>query len=263
MNLRLKGKKALVTGSTKGIGFAIAMSLANEGASVVVNGRTDRAVNDAVKAIGEQSGAIVTGVAADGGTAAGVAKITQAVPNLDILVNNLGIYEVREFGDITDADWLRLFEVNVLSGIRLSRHYMPLLMAKNWGRIVFISSESGVNIPSEMIHYGFTKTAQIAIARGLAELTAGTAVTVNSVLVGPTRSEGVEEFVQSVAKQRSISEEQVESEFFQTVRPSSLLKRFTTTDEIANMVAFLCSEASSATNGAAVRADGGCIKSIL
>jgi len=268
MDLHLQGKSALVTGSTKGIGFAIASALAREGASVIVNGRGDKAVEEAIEAIRKGCAADgvkaeVEGVAANGGTAAGVARIIEAAPSVDILVNNLGIYEPKEFAEIDDTEWLRVFEINVMSGIRLSRHYLPGLLARNWGRIIFISSESGVNIPAEMIHYGFSKTAQIAVARGLAELTAGSAVTVNSVLVGPTRSEGVSEFVASIAKQRNISPQVVEDEIFQTLRPSSLIKRFATTTEIANMVVFLCSEVSSATNGAAVRADGGCIKSIL
>jgi NAD(P)-dependent dehydrogenase (short-subunit alcohol dehydrogenase family) len=263
MDLNLRGKKALVTGSTKGIGFSIAKLLAAEGASVVVNGRSQTAVDEAVAAIKNDFDAEVSGVAADGGTADGVQKVISAVPEVDILVNNLGIYEVKEFADITDSDWQRLFEVNVMSGIRLSRHYFPQMLKKNAGRIIFISSESAVHIPAEMIHYGFTKTAQVAIARGMAEMTVGTNVTVNSVLVGPTKSEGVEQFVRSVAEQKKISEREVEAEFFETMRPTSLIKRFATTEEVADMIAFLASDRSSATNGAAIRAEGGCIKAIL
>ena len=222
MDLQLTNKKALVTGSTAGIGFAIASLLAQEGASVVVNGRSQGRVEDAVKRIlREKKDAQVMGMAADLGTKEGVALLTGKVPAVDILVNNLGIFEAKPFPDITDEDWLRFFEVNVLSGARLSRHYLPQMIQKNWGRIVFMSSESGVNIPVEMIHYGVTKTAQIALARGLAETTAGTNVTVNSVLPGPTRSEGVEKFVQDMAKGQGSDEAAVEKEFFRSVRPSS------------------------------------------
>src|SRR5437588_7598780 len=229
MDLQLTNKKALVTGSTAGIGFAIASLLAQEGAAVVVNGRSQGRVEEAVRSIKKQNkDAQVTGVAADLGEKDGVDLLTKSVPALDILVNNLGIFEPKPFPDITDEDWLRFFEVNVLSGVRLSRFYLPGMLQKNWGRIVFISSESGVNIPVEMIHYGVTKTAQIALARGLAETTAGTNVTVNSVLPGPTRSEGVEQFVQDMARTRNTDAANIEKEFFRSVRPSSLLKRFAT-----------------------------------
>jgi len=264
MDLQLMDKKALVTGSTAGIGFAIASLLAQEGASVVVNGRSQGRVEEAVRRIKkENKDAQVTGVAADLGTKEGVEVLTRAVPALDILVNNLGIFEAKPFSDIPDEDWLRFFEVNVLSGVRLSRFYLPGMLQKNWGRVVFISSESGVNIPVEMIHYGVTKTAQIALARGLAETTAGTNVTVNSVLPGPTRSEGVEQFVQDMAKGQGGDEGAVEKEFFRSVRPSSLLKRFATPEEVAAMVVYVCSPRASATNGAALRADGGVVRSIV
>ncbi len=237
MDLQLTNKKALVTGSTAGIGFAIAALLTREEAAVVVNGRSQGRVEEAVRRIRrEQEDAQVTGVAADLGTKEGVDKLTRSVPAADILVNNLGIFEPKPFTEITDADWLHFFEVNVLSGARLSRFYLPSMLQKNWGRIVFISSESGLNIPVEMIHYGVTKTAQIAMARGLAEMTAGTNVTVNSVLPGPTRSEGVEQFVHDLAKGQGIDVAQVEAEFFRTARPSSLLKRFATAEEVAAMV---------------------------
>jgi NAD(P)-dependent dehydrogenase (short-subunit alcohol dehydrogenase family) len=264
MDLQLTNKKALVTGSTAGIGFAIASLLAREGASVIVNGRSEPRVEEAVQRIrNETKNAQVTGVAADLGTKKGVDLLTGKVPALDILMNNLGIFEAKPFAEINDEDWLRFFEVNVLSGVRLSRFYLPKMLKANWGRIVFISSESGVNIPVEMIHYGVTKTAQIALARGLAETTAGTNVTVNSVLPGPTRSEGVEKFVQDMAKGQGTDEAGIEAEFFRSIRPSSLLKRFATPEEVAAMVAYVCSPRASATNGAALRVDGGVVRSII
>src|SRR5262249_20756267 len=264
MDLQLTNKKALVTGSTAGIGFAIASLLAHEGAAVVVNGRSQERAEEAARRIrGPKKDAQVTGVAADLGTKEGVDQLTRSVPAVDILVNNLGIFEAKPFAEITDDDWLRFFEVNVLSGARLSRFYLPQMLRKNWGRIVFISSESGVNIPVEMIHYGVTKTAQIALAGGLAETTAGTKVTVNSVLPGPTRSEGVEQFVADLAKTQGSDAASVEKEFFRSVRPSSLLKRFATPEEVAAMVVYVCSPRASATNGAALRVDGGVVRSIV
>lgn len=264
MDLQLTNKRVLVTGSTAGIGFAIASFLAQEGASVVVNGRSQDRVEEAVKRIRkEKQDAQVSGSAADLGTKQGLDLLTKNIPAVDILVNNLGIFEAKPFPDITDEDWLRFFEVNVLSGVRLSRFYLPKMLKNNWGRIVFISSESGLNIPMEMIHYGVTKTAQIALARGLAETTAGTNVTVNSVLPGPTRSEGVEQFVQDLAKSQGSDEASIEKEFFRSVRPSSLLKRFETPEEVAAMVVYVCSPLASATNGAALRVDGGVVRSIL
>jgi NAD(P)-dependent dehydrogenase (short-subunit alcohol dehydrogenase family) len=264
MDLQLANKKALVTGSTAGIGFAIASLLAEEGASVVVNGRSPQRVEATIKRIQQaKKDAQVTGVVADLGTKAGVDLLIRQVPALDILVNNLGIFEPKPFVEITDEDWMRFFEVNVLSGVRLSRFYLPGMLQRNWGRIVFISSESGVNIPVEMIHYGVTKTAQIALARGLAETTAGTNVTVNSVLPGPTRSEGVGQFVKDMAKTQGTDEANVEKDFFRSVRPSSLLKRFATTEEVAAMVVYVCSPRASATNGAALRVDGGVVRSIV
>jgi NAD(P)-dependent dehydrogenase (short-subunit alcohol dehydrogenase family) len=264
MDLQLKNRKALVTGSTAGIGFAIASLLAEEGAAVVVSGRSQERVDSAVKKIRQAvKNAEVSGVAADLGTKEGVELLTNKVGAVDILVNNLGIYQTTPFPEITDEDWLRFFEVNVLSGVRLSRFYLPQMLKKNWGRIIFVSSESGVNIPAEMIHYGVTKTAQIALARGLAETTAGTGVTVNSVLPGPTRSEGVEQFVEGLAKTRKTDAASVEKEFFRSVRPSSLLKRFATPEEVAAMVVYVCSGRASATNGAALRVDGGVVRSIV
>ncbi len=264
MNLHLEDKRAVVTGSTAGIGFAIAKVLASEGASVVVNGRTEQRVAEAIDKL--QAAGVrgkLDGLAADVGTAEGTRKLTDSFPDVDILVNNAGIFEVKPFEQIDDDDWRDFFEVNVLSGVRLSRHYLRGMKSRNWGRIVFISSESAVQIPAEMIHYGMTKTAMLAVARGLAETTAGTSVTVNSVLPGPTASEGVESFVQGLAAQQKTNISTVQDEFFRTMRPSSLLRRFATPDEVAAIVAFVCSPLSSATNGAALRADGGVVRSIL
>jgi NAD(P)-dependent dehydrogenase (short-subunit alcohol dehydrogenase family) len=264
MDLGLKGKLAVVSGSTAGIGFAIARTLAREGARIVINGRTEKRVSAAEDSIRmEMRGAEVQGVAADLGTAKGVEEFVKQVPAADILVNNLGIFEIKPFLEISDEDWLRFYEVNVMSGVRLTRHYLPEMLRKNWGRVIFISSESGQQIPSEMIHYGMTKTAQIAVARGVAESLAGTNVTANSILVGPTASEGVGDFVQSMALKQGVSKEQFEKEFFDKARPSSLLKRFETTEEIAAVVAFVASTQSAGISGAAVNADGGVIRSIL
>jgi len=263
MDLQLTGKLALITGSTAGIGFAIAEALAREGAHVIVTGRTQARVDTATQEI-QKAGARggCEGLAADLGTEDGVRAATERWAHVDILVNNLGIFEPKPFEQIPDRDWLRFFEVNVLSGVRLSRHYLPQMKEKNWGRIVFISSESGLQIPAEMIHYGMTKTAQLAIARGLAETTAGTNITVNAVLPGPTASEGVTEFVGKLAESQRKSREELERDFFEHARPSSLLKRFERPEEIASVVAFIVSPLSSAINGAAVRADGGVVRSI-
>ncbi|MCU1304435.1 MAG: fabG 8 [Candidatus Sulfotelmatobacter sp.] len=264
MNLELEGKRALVTGSTAGIGYSIAERLAAEGASVIVNGRTQKRVDQALAKLSGAGGrGLLKGLAADLGTAEGVRQAVEQFPDLDILVNNLGIFEPKTFEEISDADWLRFFEVNVMSGVRLSRHHLPRMKRRDWGRIIFISSESAVQIPSEMIHYGMTKTAQLAVARGMAETTAGTNVTVNSVLVGPTGSEGVMDFVDQLAAQQKTDRESVEKSFFQSMRPTSLLKRFIEPKEIGAFVAFLCSPMASAINGAALRADGGVVRSIL
>jgi NAD(P)-dependent dehydrogenase (short-subunit alcohol dehydrogenase family) len=264
MDLQLRGKRALVTGSTAGIGLAAAAGLYREGASVVINGRTAQRVNEAVLKIqGAGGDGKISGVAADLSTAEGVAELVRQLPDVDILVNNLGIFEPRPFEEIPDADWIRFFEVNVLSGVRLTRHYLPGMRARNWGRVVFVSSESAVQIPVEMIHYGMTKTAQLAIARGVAESVAGTGITVNSVLPGPTESEGVAQFVADLAKQRGVDRSVVEAEFFQTARPTSLLKRFATVEEVANMIVYVCSPLASATNGAALRVDGGVVRAIV
>lgn len=263
MDLNLGGKRALVTGSTSGIGFATALGLAREGVEVVVNGRTERRVHEAIARIREQvPGGTVLGAPADLSGADGVGKVTGRLPEVDILVNNVGVFEPKSFVDIPDEDWLRFFETNVMSGIRLSRHYLPGMLARNWGRIVFVSSESAVNIPTEMIHYGMTKTAQLAVARGVAELTTGTGVTVNSVLPGPTRSEGVATFIDRLARERGLDGAAMEQEFFRSARPTSLLQRFIAPEEVANLIAYVCSPLSSATNGAALRVDGGVVRSI-
>lgn len=263
MDFELDGKRALVTGSTAGIGFATVRALAREGAHVTLNGRTETRVSKAVDRLkAGLAGATINGIAADLSGPDGCRKLIGQLPDVDILVNNLGIFEPKPFEEIADEDWLRFFETNVLSGIRLARHYMQGMRSRNWGRIVFISSESGLQIPSEMIHYGMTKTAQMAVSRGLAETLTGTGVTVNSVLPGPTASEGVSEFVNQMAAERGMDAALVEREFFKTERPSSLLQRFARPDEVAAMIAYLCSAQASATTGAALRVDGGVVRAI-
>jgi NAD(P)-dependent dehydrogenase (short-subunit alcohol dehydrogenase family) len=264
MDLQLSGKLALVTGSTAGIGLAIGSTLVGEGATVIINGRSESRVTGAVAKIRQKyPHAKLETLAGDLSKAEMVKQATSRFPHVDILINNLGIYEIKSFEDISDEDWMAMIETNFMSGVRLSRHYLPKMRAKNWGRIVFISSESAINIPIEMIHYGVTKTMQLALARGLAETTAGSGVTVNSILAGPTWSEGVEGFVSQMAKSRGVEPFVVEKEFFETVRPSSLLKRFATAEEVAALVAFVASPLSSATNGAALRVDGGVVRSII
>ncbi|MFZ5896309.1 MAG: SDR family NAD(P)-dependent oxidoreductase [Myxococcota bacterium] len=263
MDLGLQGKSVLITGSTAGIGFACARRFAEEGAHVIVNGRGEERVRAAAEAITRAvPGANVRGIAADVASAEGVAALVAAQPDVDVLVNNAGIFEPKAFEEINDTDWLRFFETNVLSGIRLARHYLMGMLARNWGRIVFVSSESGLQIPVEMIHYGMTKTAQLAVARGLAERTRGTQITVNSVLPGPTRSEGVLGFVRALAQQQQVGEGDIEREFFSTARPSSLLGRFAEPAEVANLIVYTASAAASATTGAALRVDGGVVRSI-
>ena len=261
MDLKLNGKLALVSGSTAGIGYSIAETLAAEGARVIVNGRTQPAVDAAIARIQPAAGDAVFGFAGDLSTAAAAEALVAAHPGIEILVNNLGIFEPKPFEDIADADWTRFFYVNVLSGVRLARLVLPSMKRANWGRIIFISSESAVQIPAEMVHYGMTKTAQLAVSRGLAEAVAGTGITVNSVLPGPTRSRGVGDFVEALAKADGKSFEAYEKEFFEKVRPTSLIKRFETPEEIASMVAYIASPLSSGTTGAALRVDGGCLKS--
>jgi NAD(P)-dependent dehydrogenase (short-subunit alcohol dehydrogenase family) len=261
MNLQLENKKALVTGSTAGIGYAIALQLAQEGAQVIINGRTEKRVVEAIMQLKAESGNDkISGVVADFSNAESISNLIGQIPELDILINNVAIFEPKAFVDITDADWLRFYEMNVLSGIRLARAYLNQMLSKGWGRMIFISSESAIQIPEEMIHYGMTKTAQIAVARGLAELTKGTDVTVNSVLPGPTRSEGVGGFIENLAKDQNKTVAEVEEDFFKTIRPTSLIQRFLSTNEVANMVTYLVSPLASATNGAAIRAEGGLLK---
>jgi NAD(P)-dependent dehydrogenase (short-subunit alcohol dehydrogenase family) len=263
MDLQLSGKLALVSGSTAGIGLAIGSTLAGESATVIINGRSEKRVTAAIGKIRQQHPhAKLEALIGDLSKVEAVKEASSSFPHVDILINNLGYYEPNAFEDISDEAWTAIIETNFMSGVRLSRHYLPRIKAKNWGRIIFISSESAINIPVEMIHYGVTKTMQLALARGLAETTAGTGVTVNSILAGPTRSEGVEGFVSQMAKSRNVEPAVVEKEFFETVRPSSLLKRFATTGEVAALVAFLASPLSSATNGAALRVDGGVVRSI-
>jgi NAD(P)-dependent dehydrogenase (short-subunit alcohol dehydrogenase family) len=261
MDLKLKGKLALISGSTAGIGHAIAVALAAEGARVIVNGRQQAAVDAAMAQIKAGEGGEVLGFAGDLSTPAAAEALVARFPNIEILVNNLGIFEPKPFEDIPDEDWTRFFDVNVLSGVRLARLCLPAMKRANWGRIIFISSESALQIPAEMIHYGMTKTAQIAVSRGLAESLAGTGVTVNSVLPGPTKSRGVGEFVGALAKADGKSFEAYEKEFFEKARPTSLIKRFEAPEEIAAMVAYVASPLSSGTTGAALRVDGGCAKS--
>ncbi|AVJ29086.1 SDR family NAD(P)-dependent oxidoreductase [Achromobacter spanius] len=264
MKIELKGKKALVTGSSGGIGLAIATGLAEAGAQVVLHGRNASKLAQAAQSISQQvAGAQVTTVQADLATADGAASVCAAHPDVDILVNNAGTFTPKSFTEITDDDWQAMMDTNVMSGIRLSRYYLPRMLAANWGRIVFISSESAVQIPAEMIHYGVSKTAQLAVSRGLAELTAGTNVTVNAVLPGPTRSEGVSDFFAEMAKEQGVSQEQMEQDFIAQHRPTSLLRRLATVEEVANIVVYTCSTQASATNGAALRVDGGVVRSII
>jgi NAD(P)-dependent dehydrogenase (short-subunit alcohol dehydrogenase family) len=263
MHIDLSGRTAIVTGSTAGIGLAIATGLAGTGAQVIVTGRTQARVDEAIASIkAAVPSAKLKGVAGDLGTAEGARELIAAVPEADILVNNLGIFEPKPFFDIPDEDWTRFFEVNVLSGVRLSRHYAQGMAKRGWGRIQFISSESGLQIPAEMVHYGTTKTAQLAVSRGLAESLAGTGVTVNAILPGPTRSEGVGDFFAKIAKDQGVSQAQVERDFIQTHRPSSLIQRLATVEEVANLCVYLASEQASATTGAAMRVDGGVVRSI-
>jgi NAD(P)-dependent dehydrogenase (short-subunit alcohol dehydrogenase family) len=263
MDLKLRGKRALITGSTAGIGFAIARGLARERAEVIVNGRTEEKVAEAVRRITSEMGSTATGIAADLSGAEGVNRLLERAGRIDILINNVGIFEPVPFVEISDQDWFRFFELNVMSGVRLSRALLPGMLRRNWGRIIFISSESGVQIPAEMVHYGVTKTAQLALSRGIAESVAGSGVTVNAVLPGPTRSDGVVDFLGKVAAEHNADQAAVEAEFLRTMRPSSLVRRFAEPEEVANLVVFLAGEGSSATTGAALRVDGGVVRSII
>ena len=264
MDLKLNDKTVFVSGSTAGIGFAIAQRFLTEGASVIINGRTQESVDTAVNKLKDLvAGANVSGIFADFSKVEEVNRLIDELPEVDILINNAGIFEPKAFTDIPDEDWFRFFEVNVMSGIRLSRHYFPKMLQKNWGRIIFISSESAVFIPDEMIHYGMTKTAQIAVSRGLAELTKGTNVTVNSILPGPTKSKGVGAFIEDLSKANNKPVAEVEKDFFKNMRPSSLLQRFATVEEIADTVVYYSSPLAAATNGASIRVEGGLVRSIL
>lgn len=264
MDLGLQGKVAVVTGSTAGIGFAIAETLAAEGAHVILNGRSQERVTAAIERIAKKNPkANVRGIAGDLGTAKGADEFVRHAIEADILINNLGIFQIQDFLQIPDSEWLRFFEVNVLSGVRLTRHYLPGMLEKKWGRVIFISSESAAQTPKEMVHYGMTKTAQVAIARGIAESFPASGVTVNSILVGPTESEGVGDFLKSIAQKQGVTAADVEREFFKTGRPSSLLKRFETPEEIAAVVAFVASTRADAISGAAVPADGGVVRSLF
>jgi NAD(P)-dependent dehydrogenase (short-subunit alcohol dehydrogenase family) len=262
VDLKLTNKLALVTGSTAGIGRAIVEALAREGARVIANGRSQAAVDAAIAEIKSSIGAGVLGFAGDLGTAA-AEELGSHYPDVEILINNLGIFEAKPFEEIPDDDWMRFFEVNVLSGVRLARLYLPSMRKRNWGRIIFISSESAIQIPTEMIHYGTTKTAQLAVSRGLAETVAGTGITVNGILPGPTKSRGVRDFVESLGKAQGMSFDQTEKEFFEKARPTSLIKRFAAPEEVASLVAYIASPLASATTGAALRADGGVVKSMV
>jgi len=264
LDLKLTGKTALVTGSTAGIGFGIARRLLREGASVVINGRTEARINSALDQLRQAiPDCTVQGCVADFADADAVQHLLDEHDSIDILINNVGIFAPKPFAEITDEEWLHFFEVNVLSGVRLSRHYLPRMLDQNWGRIIFISSESGIQIPVEMVHYGTTKTAQLGVSRGLAQQTAGTNVTVNTVIPGSTRSEGSEKFISDLAQDRGLSKEDVEREFFEKIRPTSLLERFATIDEVATFVTYLASPLAAANNGAALRVDGGTVSTIL
>jgi len=263
MDLQLKGRRALVTGSTAGIGFAIAKALAAEGAAVVINGRAADRVEAALAQLREACpGAELSGVTADLATAQGCAALVAVCPDVDLLVNNLGIFDPKPFEDIPDADWLRFFETNVMSGVRLSRAYLGAMKRRNWGRIVFISSESGLCPPAEMVHYGMTKSAQLSVARGLAETCAGTGVTVNSVLPGPTLTQGAEDFFATLAAEKGQTFDEAARDFFAHGRPTSILKRFIQPDEVASLVAYVCSPLAAATQGAALRVEGGVVRSL-
>lgn len=264
MNIDLQGRTAVVSGSTEGIGFAVAGGLAASGAEVIVNGRTDEKVRAAVSAILEAvPEARLRGVVADLGTAEGCAALVAAVPTTDILVNNVGIFEARSFYETSDADWMRFFEVNVMSGVRLSRAYLQQMIGNDWGRVVFVSSESALNVPADMLHYGVTKTAMLAVSRGLAKLAQNTGVTVNAVLPGPTMTDGVERMLQAQADQEGKTAEEVGLQFVRTKRPTSIIQRLATPQEVASMVVYVCSEQASATTGAALRVDGGVVDSLV
>jgi NAD(P)-dependent dehydrogenase (short-subunit alcohol dehydrogenase family) len=262
MDLKISNKIALITGSTQGIGFATAKKLCEEGVNVIINGRNEEKVKSAVLKLQREFQNIkIIGITADLKDNEGCNKLISQIPHIDILINNLGIFEPKDFTDITEKEWLHMFNVNVMSGVRLSQHYLSSMISQNWGRIIFISSESAIQIPKEMIHYGMTKTAQISVSRGIAELTKGTNVTSNSILLGPSKSEGVTQFINDLAKQNNQTFEEIEKDFFKNVRPTSLIQRFAEVNEDANMIVYISSALSSATNGAILRVDGGVIQS--
>jgi NAD(P)-dependent dehydrogenase (short-subunit alcohol dehydrogenase family) len=262
MDLKIKGKIALITGSTQGVGFATAKKLCEEGVNVYINGRDSSKVQGAVQKLkNEFPNVEIKGVVANLKDLEGCNYLISQIPHVDILINNLGVFEPRNFVDISEKEWLDMFNINVMSGVRLSQHYLTNMMREDWGRIIFISSESALQIPKEMIHYGMTKTAQISVARGIAELTRETNVTSNSIILGPSKSEGVVQFMEDLGKQNNQTFEEVEKDFFKNVRPSSLIQRFAQVEEDANMIVYISSALSSATNGAILRADGGVVQS--
>jgi len=264
MQINLSGKTALISGATAGIGFAIAQSLAESGATVYINGRSEARVAEAIQKLTKNvPSAKFHGITADLGTAAGAQIVYKALPEVDILINNLGIYEIKDFFEVTDSEWQNIFDVNVMSAVRLSRYYTPLMVKKKWGRVIFISSESGIQIPAEMIHYGVTKTALLALSRGLAQAVAATGVTVNAVLPGPTKTEGVMAYIDKMTADSDKDFESIEAEFLNSLRPTTLIKRFASTEEVANMVTYIASKEASATTGAALRVDGGVVNCIL
>lgn len=262
MDLKIKGKIALITGSTQGIGFATAKKLCEEGVNVIINGKNEQKVNNAVMKLKALFNDVkIIGITADLKDNIGCNKLISQISHIDILINNLGIFEPKEFKDISEQEWLNMFNINVMSGVRLSQHYLSRMIEQNWGRIIFISSESAIQIPKEMIHYGMTKTAQISVSRGIAELTRGTNVTSNAILVGPSKSEGVIQFMEDLAKQTNQNFQEIEKDFFKNIRPTSLIQRFAEVEEDANMIVYIASSLSSATNGAILRVDGGVIQS--
>lgn len=263
MDLQLKTKTAFISGSTAGIGLATAKRLAAEGATVIINGRSQQSIDEAVAEIKKTGNDNVSGIVADFSSIEDINRLISELPEIDILINNTGIFEPKPFAEIPDEDWFRFFDINVMSGVRLSRHLFPKMIEKNWGRIIFISSESGIMIPDEMIHYGMTKSAQLAVSSGLAQLTKGTSVTVNSILPGPTKSRGVGQFLEDLAKADNKSVAEVESDFFKDMRPGSLIQRFAAVEEIADTIAYYVSPLASATNGAAIRVEGGLVRSIV
>ncbi len=262
MDLKIKGKTALITGSSQGIGFAVAKKLCEEGVNIIINGRDQKKIDQAINKLQKEYPNInIQGIRADLKDKDGCDKLISKIAHIDILINNLGIFEPRDFKEIKESEWLHMFNVNVMSGVRLSQHYLEKMLDQDWGRIIFISSESALQIPKEMIHYGMTKTAQVSVSRGIAELTKGTKVTSNSIILGPSKSEGVTQFLNDFAKQNDQTFDDVEKDFFKNIRPSSLIQRFAEVEEGANMITYIASDLSSTTNGALLRVDGGVVQS--